>query len=160
MRWLVIPGVAAAFIVADPTPANAQVIVGNPTYAAPLPRPAAPFPGLWPNTSGVIPFVNGGPVEYALNTALRQLAWGGYGPYAGYFAPYGTPGYFANPYGGYYDPRGVYRPYNVPAKTWKWADPWPGNNGWHKGWYKGGGKGAGKGGARGGGKGGGKGKGR
>jgi hypothetical protein len=101
-------------------------------------------------------------VEYALNTVLRQLGWSGYGPYAGYYTPYGAPRYLANPYGGYYDPWGSYRPYNVPANTWKWADPWPGNTGWHKGWYKGAGMG-GKGGAKagkGGGKGGGKGKGR
>src|SRR5262245_35645857 len=101
MRWLVFSGFAAALFVADSTPAKAQVIVGNPAYTAPLPRGVVPFPGVLPNTSGVIPFVNGGPVEYALNTAFRSLGMNGYGPYAGHYASYGVPRYYGGAYPGY-----------------------------------------------------------
>jgi hypothetical protein len=145
MRWYLIPAVAAVTLaLADTTPAKAQVIVrGYPTLVSPSPVPLAPFPG----SSGVIPYASGGPFEIALSTALRSWAWSGYGPYAGFYPSPAYPGFsYGSAYQGYAAPWGVYRPYNVPANAWKWGDPWPSNNGWHKGWYKGGGKGGGKGG--------------
>jgi hypothetical protein len=159
MRWFLIPAVATAAVAfADPAPAKAQVIVGYPAYSAPFPRPVVPFSGVVPGNSGVIPFVNGGPVEYALNTAFRSLGMNGLGPYAGHYTPYGVPRYFGGAYPGYYDQWGTYRPFNAPAT--RWVDPWSGNPGLHKGWYKGGGKGGVKGGGKGKGKGGKGGKGR
>jgi hypothetical protein len=160
MRWFLIPTVAAAALaLANPTPAKAQVIVGGtPTYYSPYSVPLAPYPAaLYPGSSGVIPFVNGSPVEFALNQALRSMAWRGYGPYAGY-APFVNPRYYGGAYPAYSEPWNAYRPYVAPAN--KWVDPWPGNQGWHKGWSKGGGMGGGKGAGKGAGKGGGKGKGR
>ena len=66
MRWFLIPAFATtALALADPTPAKAQVIVGgSPTYFTPYSVPFGLNPGvLYPGNSGVIPFVNGGPVE-------------------------------------------------------------------------------------------------
>ena len=68
MRWFLIPTVATtALALADPAPAKAQVIVGgSPTYFTPYSVPFGLNPGvLYPGNSGVIPFVNGGPVEMA-----------------------------------------------------------------------------------------------
>ena len=147
MRWYLILAGVTVVALADPTPAKAQIIPGGfPAFSAPNPLPFGSFPGVLSSGSGVIPFANGGPVEFALNRALLSMASQGFGPYAGYYGPLAGPRYFSGAYPAYSGPWGAYPPFNVPANSGKWVQPWTGNPGLHKGWYKGGGKGGGKGG--------------
>lgn len=142
MRWFLILAVATvAVALVDAAPAKAQIVIGGYQiggYPAFTPRYYVPYTPYSPYTRVVTPVgtevipSNGGPVDFALNSALRPLGSIGYGPYAPYY------GYPAN-----YSPWNAYRPYNALPSNWrlvepKWVEPRTVNPGLHKGWYKGG----------------------
>jgi hypothetical protein len=138
MRWfLILPVATAAFVLADPAPAKAQIIIGgNPTY---YPRYSGPFvqyprvvyPAPAPVTPAPVPYFNGSPVELALDSMWRSVGWTSYGPYAGYSA-YANPSYYSNLVNpANYAPWNGYR--NFTAPNWK-----PVNPGLPKGFLKGG----------------------
>jgi hypothetical protein len=135
MRWFLMATVATvALVLADPSPVKAQIIIGGyqiggpPAYTPRYYVPYTPYTRVvTPATTEVIP-VNGGPVDFALNTGLRSLGSVGYGPYAPYYG-------YANPAN--YVQWSPLRPFNAPTVNWKAAQPWNGNPGLRKGWFKG-----------------------
>jgi|SRR5262245_33127938 len=137
MRWFLIAAIAtAALVLADPGPAKAQIIIGGYQIGGPpvyTPRYYAPYTPYSPYTRVVTPAateaipVNGGPVDFALNSALRPLGSVGYGPFAPYYG-YASPANYVQ-----WSPL---RPFNAPTVNWKAVDPRPVNPGLRKGWFR------------------------
>ena len=138
MRWFLIPAVATtALALANPTPAEAQIVIGRYQISPPAVR-VTPYPVVsTPVSPRVLPNFNDGLVNVAVDNWLRSVGPMGYGPYAGYYAPFAGPRYygFANPAN--YVPGRVFQPLNVPATNWKPVGPRSGNPGLHRGWFKG-----------------------